>query len=110
MADGASSWSIEELREHHAARGRPYDEVLRVAALSVGVYRLSAGESDQQAPHREDEVYVVLTGRGSIEMGEDRVQVAAGSVVYVPRGMRHRFVDITEDLDVLVVFAPPESG
>ncbi|MDQ4068919.1 MAG: cupin domain-containing protein [Actinomycetota bacterium] len=110
MGDGARRWSLGELREHHAAHRRAYDEVLRVEALSAGLYRLGVGASDQQAPHQEDEVYVVLAGRGSIDLEGDRARVSPGTVVYVPKGMQHRFVDITEDLDVLVVFAPPESG
>ena len=109
VADGARIWLLEELREHHAAQGRPYDEVLRVDALSAGLYRVGAGAIDPQAPHGEDEVYVVLAGIASIEIESDRAQVSPGTVVYVPQGMRHRFVDVTEDLEVLVVFAPPES-
>jgi mannose-6-phosphate isomerase-like protein (cupin superfamily) len=36
--------------------------------------------------------------------------VAPGSVAFVPRRAEHRFVDIGEDLEVVVVFAPPESA
>ena len=36
------------------------------------------------------------------------VQVARGSVIYVPAGVAHKFHHITEDLRVLVVFSPPE--
>jgi quercetin dioxygenase-like cupin family protein len=31
-------------------------------------------------------------------------------VVFVPAGEVHRFVDVTEELEVLVVFVPAESG
>ena len=110
MADEARTWSLQDLRDRHEARGRPYDEVLRVDALSVGVYRLDAGAIDAQTPHGEDEIYVVLSGQGSIEIGEDRAEVSAGSLVDVPTGVPHRFRDITAALEVLVVFAPPESS
>ncbi len=86
-----------------------YDEVLRVEALSAGVYRLDAGSTDSQTPHSEDEVYVILAGSGSVELEGDRQEVSPGSLVYVPSGAQHRFVDIVEDLELLVVFAPPES-
>jgi quercetin dioxygenase-like cupin family protein len=33
--------------------------------------------------------------------------VEAGSVAYVPSHVPHRFVDVTDDLRVIVVFAPP---
>jgi hypothetical protein len=33
-----------------------------------------------------------------------------GSILFVERAAEHRFVDITEDLTVLVFFAPPEGS
>ena len=44
------------------------------------------------------------------EVDGTRTAVRPGSVAYVPRRVPHRFVDVTEDLEVAVVFAPPESG
>ena len=35
------------------------------------------------------------------------VDVAPGTVVFVPAGERHKFTEVTEDLALLVVFAPP---
>lgn len=109
MADTGAVWSRDGLLELHAGEGRPYAELLRVEALSAGIYKLAAGATDPQTPHREDEVYVVVAGAGAVEIAEKRNAVSAGTVVYVPRGVQHRFVDITEDLEVLVIFAPPES-
>ena len=37
------------------------------------------------------------------------VEVGPGSVIFVPANEEHRFVDVTEDLQVLVVFAPPDD-
>ena len=110
MAEAGRVWSLRQLRDGQRSRGCSYEEVLRVAALSAGVYTLPAGSEDRQSPHREDEVYAVLAGRGSVDIAGDREAVAPGSLVYVPAGVPHRFVDITEDLEVLVVFAPPESS
>jgi oxalate decarboxylase/phosphoglucose isomerase-like protein (cupin superfamily) len=39
-----------------------------------------------------------------------RVPVGPGSVVFVPADEAHRFVDVTEELEVLVVFVPAESA
>ena len=36
--------------------------------------------------------------------------VSPTQVIYVPAGEEHRFVDVTEDLTLLVIFAPPYSG
>ncbi|HUS15848.1 MAG TPA: cupin domain-containing protein [Chloroflexia bacterium] len=83
-------------------------EFLRVPALSMGLYVLPAGGTDPQSPHSEDEVYIVMAGSATIRVGEADQPVAAGSVVYVPAGVVHRFHSITADLAVLVVFAPAE--
>ena len=84
-----------------------YIEQLSRPDLSVGMYRIPAGGSDPQSPHTEDEVYVVTAGRATF-VGDDTgsVEVGAGAVIFVPAGEGHRFVDITEDLAVVVVFGP----
>ena len=87
-----------------------YAEFLRMPALSAGVYVLPAGDTDPQRPHREDEVYYVTSGRGVIRVGTEDRPVEPGTVVYVPPHVDHRFHSITEELRVLVVFAPAESG
>ncbi len=87
-----------------------YAEVLRVKALSAGVYEVAAGAEDLQQPHTEDEVYVVLRGQARATVGGEIVNVMPGSFLYVPAGVAHRFHDIDEDLTVLVVFAPPEGS
>jgi mannose-6-phosphate isomerase-like protein (cupin superfamily) len=85
-------------------------EQLRVPDLSVGTYSIPAGGTDGQSPHTEDEVYVVTAGRATLESGGDSVAVGPGSVIYVPAGEEHRFTAITQDLALLVVFAPAEES
>jgi mannose-6-phosphate isomerase-like protein (cupin superfamily) len=41
-----------------------YEIVHRSPGLEIGVYVLVAPEPDHQSPHEDDEVYVVLEGRG----------------------------------------------
>jgi mannose-6-phosphate isomerase-like protein (cupin superfamily) len=78
--------------------------------MSLGTYSIAVGGTDDQVPHREDEIYVVVSGRATLVVDGERIDVAAGSAVYVSAGRVHRFIDIVEDLTVLVVFAPPYSG
>jgi quercetin dioxygenase-like cupin family protein len=85
-------------------------EFLRVPSLSMGLYRVKAGQSDEQQPHTEDEVYLVLSGKASYRAGEHEQAVAPGALIFVERSVEHRFFDITEDLTVLVFFAPPEGS
>ncbi len=84
-----------------------FDEHLRTADLSVGTYSLPAGSVDDQSPHGEDEIYVVTGGRAHFLDDAGRVPVGPGDTIVVAAGHEHRFVDIEEDLVLVVVFAPP---
>jgi len=103
-------FTLAELLRTGQATDKLYHEFLRVPALSGGLYVLEAGSTDPQSPHGEDEVYVVMDGRGQIVVGEEVQPVEAGTVVYVAAGVEHRFLNITERLAVLVFFAPPEGS
>ena len=103
------SYQSFELDDLQADRSRSYAEFLRRPGISMGIYHLPAGGRDPQHPHSADEVYVVLAGRAVLEVEGERLDVQRGRVVSVDVGADHRFVDVTEDLSVLVVFAPPDS-
>ena len=88
------------------AAANDWVEHLRVADLSVGTYSIPAGGLDDQSPHTEDEIYVVTAGRAMIITPAGSARVGPGSVIFVPAGEEHRFTEVTEDLALLVVFAP----
>ncbi|MDI5961939.1 cupin domain-containing protein [Streptomyces sp. SL13] len=100
---------LDDLDAERAAHDGAYLQFLRERNMSAGLYALPAGEADPQSPHDQDEIYLVVSGRASITVGEETSVVARGSVVYVPARTPHRFHHITEDLRVLVVFSPPEK-
>lgn len=105
-----STFQVGPLSAALQSAGHPYLEFLRVPALSVGLYRLAAGSQDRQQPHGEDEVYYALSGRGRLSVdGTDHV-VEPGTVAFVGARVDHRFHTITEDLTLLVVFAPAEGS
>lgn len=105
-----STFQVAPLSAALKSAGRPYLEFLRVPALSVGLYRLAAGSQDRQQPHGEDEVYYALSGRGRLRVGPVDHAVEPGTLAFVGARMDHRFHDITEDLTLLVVFAPAEGS
>jgi mannose-6-phosphate isomerase-like protein (cupin superfamily) len=91
-------------------RAEIWSEPLRVPAVSVGVYLLTAGSKDEQTPHDEDEIYYVVRGRAVLRIGSSTRPVEPGDCIFVAAGDTHRFEDITDDLELLVVFAPAYSG
>ena len=102
-------FTINEVDAQRAASAKLYREFLRVPAMSAGLYVLPAGATDPQRPHHEDEMYYVVRGRARFRAGEEDGEVLAGSVLFVAAEVEHRFYEISEELAVLVFFAPAES-
>jgi mannose-6-phosphate isomerase-like protein (cupin superfamily) len=100
---------IDELIRQRAEKGKRYFEFFRIPAMSTGVYVLPRGGTDPQKPHREDEMYYVVRGRARMQIGSDHAEVRAGSVIFVEAELEHRFYDVEEELEVLVLFAPAEQ-
>lgn len=102
---------LEEMvaRARAAADGYAGEEI-RSALLSVGLYILPAGGIDDQTPHGEDEVYYAVRGRARIKVGETDHPVQPGTVLFVPAKDVHYFHDISEELVLVVFWAPPEGS
>ena len=84
---------------------RPYYEFLRVDGLNSRLYRLAEGARDKQSPHALDELHCVVRGEAVLVVDGDEHPASAGSIFYVRAGVPHRFTQIEEDLEVLVVFS-----
>jgi mannose-6-phosphate isomerase-like protein (cupin superfamily) len=91
------------------ASAADYLELFREGSMSGGVYLLPKDALDPQRPHSEDEMYYIISGKGRFKCADEDVEVGAGEVIFVGKGVEHRFHDITEDMTILVVFAPPEA-
>jgi mannose-6-phosphate isomerase-like protein (cupin superfamily) len=102
-------FELPTLQAQQLVDGKPYLEFLRRETLSAGLYVLDAGADDPQQPHAEDEIYHVLEGRAVLEVDGDQRPVQPGSVVFVGRGVAHRFHSIAGKLSALVVFVPAET-
>jgi mannose-6-phosphate isomerase-like protein (cupin superfamily) len=103
-----SHHSLENLEHQRQDLGKLYLEFVRQPDLSAGLYVLPVGGTDPQQPHSEDEMYVVLAGKARIRVGEKDFPVNAGDSIFVPALLEHRFHSISEELRVIVVFAPAE--
>ncbi len=103
-------FALDQLLAKRLQAGRSYLEFLRIPAISAGVYVLPPRARDPQKPHKEDEIYYVIRGKAKMRLGTEERSVGEESVIHVEAGLEHRFFDIEEELVVLVIFAPAESG
>ena len=104
------AWELDEIEAAREAKGTPYHEFISVPDLSGGLYVLEPGVPDLQSPHTEDELYVVMSGRGRITVGDEVRDVRPGTVVFVGAGVTHRFHDVEQRLVLMVAFGPAESS
>jgi mannose-6-phosphate isomerase-like protein (cupin superfamily) len=107
--NGWQVFDLEEVKGKLKGDAVEYLEFLNVPALNCGVYSLAAGSTDMQAPHDEDEVYLVLSGKARMRLGDVERNVGPGSLLYVSATTEHSFFEIEEDMTLLVFFASARS-
>jgi mannose-6-phosphate isomerase-like protein (cupin superfamily) len=105
----AKAFSMDEVLAAHAAGAAMWHEFLRVPEMSMGLNVIPVGGDDPQSPHNEDEVYYVVSGRGTLTAGDLEFPAEPGSILFVAKHVPHKFHDVIEDLQVLVFFAPAHT-
>ncbi len=93
--------------------GRRSAEILRHGTMTLRYY--APRDKDEQTPHDQDEIYLVVTGSGTVVSGlsEDSLERRAfvpGDAIFVPAGHVHRFLDFTPDFATWVVFWGKTGG
>lgn len=65
---------------------------------------------DSQQPHDRDELYFVISGRGTFVRDGERVPFAPGDALFAAAGEAHRFEEFSADFAVWVVFYGEVKG
>ena len=86
----------------------PFRFLFKHGSLQAGVYL--PGERDNQTPNNRDEAYVVISGTGTVVVGDERTEFRSGDFIFVPAGAEHRFEEYSADVALWVVFYGPEGG
>jgi len=88
--------------------GEPYAEGFSHGTMSLGFY--APVGSDPQAPHEQDEIYIVHSGSGDFVLDGSRQKFGPGDAFFVPAGREHRFENFSSDFSTWVVFWGPSGG
>ena len=64
----------------------------------------------RQTPHEQDEVYLIVKGRGVLFHDGKREPFEPGDLLFVAAGAEHQFENCTDDLAVWVVFYGARGG
>jgi mannose-6-phosphate isomerase-like protein (cupin superfamily) len=79
-----------------------FKEFFADRGLSIELYRPDG--VDRQTPHDRDEVYLVVSGSGLFERAGERIAFGPGDLIFVPKGVEHRFEEFSEDFVTWVIF------
>ena len=69
--------------------GERFHYPLKHGTMRAGLYA-PRGE-DKQTPHSQDEIYIVNCGKAIFVHEDERAECAAGDLLFVPAGEKHRF-------------------
>jgi mannose-6-phosphate isomerase-like protein (cupin superfamily) len=82
--------------------------VLRRGTIDV---RLSTPvPPNQQSPHAQDEIYVVVRGRGVLVHEGRRDAFESGDLLFVAAGCEHHYEEFSSDLALWRLFYGPAGG
>jgi quercetin dioxygenase-like cupin family protein len=83
-------------------RGTEKPDLMR-SLRGVSRITLPPGESNRQHSHPDEEqIYIVLRGRGEVQVGDEREPAEAGDVVYLPPDVIHGFTNTSSSTCVLL--------
>ncbi|MES2392458.1 MAG: cupin domain-containing protein [Acidobacteriota bacterium] len=85
-------------------------DVEAMARGTMSVILFAPRGKDYQTSHGQDELYIVMSGSGVLQVEDERIAFGVGDVLFVAAGKFHRFVEFTEDLVTWAVFWGPEGG
>ena len=85
-----------------------YAEPMTHGTMRAGLY--APRGTDDQKPHAQDELYVIVRGTGVFDLDGARRPFGPGDLIFVPAGKPHRFAEFTEDFETWAIFWGPEGG
>jgi mannose-6-phosphate isomerase-like protein (cupin superfamily) len=105
--------SLAAARAAPIPAGRRSAELMRHGTMTLRYYQ-SKG-IDEQTPHDQDEIYIVVSGTGAVVSGPteaalERRRLGPGEAIFVPAGHVHRFEGFSDDFATWVVFWGPAGG
>ena len=84
-------------------KSRYFIDVMDTPTMAVGIINLKKDQEDTQQPHTSDEIYFVISGRGTIEIDGIKNEVNPGKIIYIPKKIHHSFHAINNELIVLYI-------
>ena len=65
---------------------------------------------NKQTPHEQDELYVVIRGRGVLVHDGKRTPFVSGDILFIAAGTEHHYTDFSNDLALWRIFYGSRGG
>lgn len=102
-------WTLEQAAARLAEENdRVFTVLMRHGTMQVEYF--APRGVDRQTPHKQDELYIIVSGESRFYRDGAYVQCRKNDVLFVPAGMEHRFEDFTDDFATWVIFYGREGG
>jgi len=82
-----------------------FHNFLNVETMEVGIINLKKGQKDTQLPHSFDEIYYIISGKGTIEIDGIKNDVNPGKIIYIPKKVHHSFHAFSDKIIALYVIS-----
>ncbi len=99
-----SSEAIEKLKKG----GTDLVQLSKYGNLSFDIYKPRG--TDMQVPHDRDEIYMVISGKGTLNCNNKRTNYNQGDIVFVPAGTEHRWEGYSNDFYAWALLTTPNKG
>jgi len=104
VLDRPPAFDITEAKARLCPADGGYELVHESTRLKICVYTLIAPEPDHKRFNKGDELYIVLEGRGALDVGGEQLELCEGGAAFVPGGAHHCFTAY-EHLTVLAILS-----
>ncbi len=107
MGNAMESFRIEDMIEYSSEK-RVRKKLLQCDGLVSEMVCYEPGQ--ETVPHhhpRQDEIFYIVEGQGTITIGDESVEVSATSVVFAPRDIPHAIAAAPDSRLVILFFKGP---
>ncbi|MEP7253118.1 MAG: cupin domain-containing protein [Ginsengibacter sp.] len=94
--------TIHEAKERLRNETHPFVKLMEDGNMTVEYFAPKV--KDTQSPHKQDELYVIVSGSSEFYRDSETINCKKGDILFVPAGMEHRFNNFSEDFATWVIF------
>ena len=100
--------TIEAAVNSLTASDKKFVQLLAHGSMKVEYY--APAEIDLQTPHKQDELYIIISGTGQFIRANETISFKPHDVLFVPAGIEHRFINFSNDFATWVIFYGDDGG